>query len=494
MAEKTSDGHTQLLTQDELKDVVSLRKCQLLVIDGSSKGTKIDLNTRKLTRIGKKEDNDLIITDTTVSRYHAEIHFSSDSYLLKDLGSTNGTSINGIKVKEAFLSPGDVITVGSATIEFQTFDERVRIEPSSATSFGEAVGKSRKMRQIFAILERISPTLATVIIEGETGTGKELIAQGIHDNSLRKTKPFIIFDCSSVAPNLIESELFGHIKGSFTGAIKDRKGAFESANGGTIFLDEIGELSLDLQPKLLRALEQREIKRVGSTDTVKLDVRVICATNRDLKAEVAAGRFREDLYYRLSVVKVHLPLLAARAEDIPLIVEKLLTHSRFNRNPDDSFRVSRVDDEALKGLQRYQWPGNVRELANIIERAVSFCDGETLTGTHLNAVFSEVELGGSSHSEEELTIKQHVDTSIPFKEAKQKILEVFEKEYIEGLLGNHKGNVSKAAREAEIDRKHMRNLIKKYGIATKKNKKGEMSSPADVDIEDEEDDDGEGEE
>lgn len=487
MAAKQSDGHTQLLTQDDVKDVVSLRKCLLVVLDGPSKGTKIDLNTRKLTRIGKKDDNELILDDPTVSRYHAEIHFTADSYLLKDNGSTNGTLINGTKVREAFLSPGDVLTVGNSTIEFQTFDEKIRIEPSASTSFGQAVGKSRKMRQIFGILERISPTLATVIIEGETGTGKELIARGIHENSLRKAKPFIIFDCSAVAANLIESELFGHMKGSFTGAIKDRKGAFEAANGGTIFLDEIGELTLDLQPKLLRALEQREVKRVGSTDTVKLDVRVLCATNRDLKAEVAAGRFREDLYYRLSVVKVHLPALRERIEDIPLIIERLLTGSRFNRNADDSFRVSRVEDEALKLLQRYNWPGNVRELANIMERAVSFCDGTTLTADHLNNIFSEADRGGTRHAEtEEATVRHEVDTSLPFKEAKQKLLEVFEKEYIEGLLASHNGNVSKASRAAEIDRKHMRNLIKKYDIITKKKRKG-----AKADVEDEDDEESE---
>lgn len=482
--DREKEGHTQLLPVGETKDVVSLRKCLLAVLEGPSKGTKLDLNTRKITRIGKKEDNDLCLDDPTVSRYHAEIHFTADSYLLKDLQSTNGTLINGTKVREAFLTPGDVVSVGNSNIEFQTFDESVKIEPSASTAFGQAVGKNRKLRQIFGILERISPTLATVIIEGETGTGKELIARGIHDNSLRKNKPFVVFDCSSVAPNLIESELFGHIKGSFTGAIKDRKGAFESATGGTIFLDEIGELSLELQPKLLRALEQREVKPVGSTETLKLDVRVICATNRDLKAEVKAGRFREDLYYRLSVVKVHLPPLRERTEDISLIVEKLLTHASFNRKPDGSYRVTKVDDDALRVLQRYQWPGNVRELANTMERAVSFCDGTTLTAHHLNMSFSELDnqLGEQS---DEATVKQFVDTSLAFKEAKQKILEVFERDYIEALLLKYNFNVSKASREAQIDRKHMRNLIKKYNIEMKKKRKGEAK--VDVDIEDEED-------
>src|SRR3990167_5354019 len=318
---KDLEGSTQLLAVDESKDVISLRKCQLKVIEGPDKGKKMDLGKNAL-RIGKKEDNDFALADNTVSRHHLMIEQSGDGFVLKDLDSTNGTLINDLRIKEAYLSPGDVISLGITQIEFIAFDEKVQIEPSTRTSFGEMVGKSKKMRQIFGICEKIAPTLATVIIEGETGTGKELVARAIHQHSLRKEKPFVVFDCSAVAPNLIESELFGHERGAFTGAIRDRKGAFEAANGGTIFLDEIGELSLDLQPKLLRALEQREIKRVGSTDTVKLDVRVICATNRELKAEVATGRFREDLYYRLSVVKVHLPALRERVEDIPLIVER----------------------------------------------------------------------------------------------------------------------------------------------------------------------------
>lgn len=462
--EQTKDfgSTTEVLSPDEIspRDVISLRKCILLIIDGPNKGQKYDLGRKKITKIGKKSDNDIVLTDQTVSRQHLEIHATADSYLLKDHKSTNGTFINSIRVKEAFLSPGDIITVGNTKFEYQAYDERVQMEPSKNSYFGEMVGKSKKMRQIFGVLERISPTLATVIIEGETGTGKELVAKAIHTNSLRKDKPFIVFDCSAVAANLIESELFGHMKGSFTGAIKDRKGAFEQANTGTIFLDEIGELSLDLQPKLLRALEQREIKRVGSTQSVNLDVRVVCATNRDLRQMVDEGKFREDLYYRLSVVKIQLPSLKQRTEDIPLIVEKLLTSARYNKKPDGSFFASKVDDDALKILQRYQWPGNVRELNNILERAVSFSEKGEITGKHLQFIFNEVTLA----PDDPLITGAGVDTNIPFKEAKQKIVESFEKEYLEELLKKNKSNVSKAAREAKIDRKHLRNLLIKYEI------------------------------
>jgi DNA-binding NtrC family response regulator len=457
MSNSELEPQTQLLEMEETKDVVSLRKCQLKVLAGPDEKKKFDLN-RKVTRIGKKEDNDIALLDNTVSRHHIEIEMTADSYLLKDTNSTNGTFINGLKVKEAYLSPGDVIKIGNSEIEFVAFDEKVRIEPSPLQVFGELVGKSKKMRQIFALLEKVAPSLATVIIEGETGTGKELVAKAIHGASQRKDKPFVVFDCSAVAPTLIESELFGHEKGAFTGAIKQRKGAFEAAYGGTVFLDEIGELTLELQPKLLRALEQREVKRVGSNEKVDLDVRVVCATNRDLRKEVDEGRFREDLYYRLSVVKVHLPALRERAEDIPLIIKKFLELGRFNRQPDGKLKVIRVEDDALKLLQRYQWPGNVRELANVIERVVSMADRDTISASNLSYVFQEME------QMVEPTEKMTIDTSLPFKEAKQKVVEVFERDYLVELLTRNNFNVSRASREAQIDRKHLRNLLKKYEI------------------------------
>lgn len=460
MAEKEFEGKTELLKMDEIPDVVSLRKCQLVAIEGTDRGKKLTLN-KNLTKIGKRETNDMILVDKTVSRNHVEIEYTSDSFLLRDLGSTNGTFLNGSRVKEAYLSPGDLIKIGNTTLEFVAFDEKIKIEPSDREEFGLMVGKSRKMRQIFSILEKISPTHATVIIEGETGTGKDLVARAIHENSHRKGKPFVVFDCSAVAPNLIESELFGHEKGAFTGAVKSRRGAFEEAGSGTIFLDEIGELTTDLQPKLLRALEQREIKRVGGNVPIGIDVRVICATNKNLRREIDEGRFREDLYYRLSVVKVSLPALRERPEDISALVERFLTRGRFNQLPDGTFKVRRVEDDALKMLSRYQWPGNVRELSNVIERAVSFVDGDTITKGHLDFVFAELAHG------EERTERMKVDSDIPFKDAKQRIVEDFEKEYLAELLDRHRHNLSKAAREAKIDRKHLRNLLKKYGIPTK---------------------------
>ena len=458
-AEKELESKTELLKMEDAPEVVSLRKCQLAVVDGVNKSKKMTLN-KNLVKIGKRDNNDLILNDKTVSRNHLEIEYMSDSFLLRDLGSTNGTYLNGNRVKEAYLCPGDHIKLGNTIIEFLAFDEKVAIEPTKNERCGEMVGKSRKMRQIFAIVEKIAATQATVIIEGETGTGKDLVARAIHSMSPRKDKPFAVFDCSAVAPNLIESELFGHEKGAFTGAVRARAGVFEAAMGGTVFLDEIGELTLDLQPKLLRSLEQREIKRVGSNTAVKLDVRVICATNKNLKKEVQEKRFREDLYYRLSVVKISLPSLQERAEDIPLIVEKMLADGKFNRLADGKLKITRVDDAALKTLSHYDWPGNVRELSNVIERASSLAEGDEIAKNHIDYVLTDMLEG------DERTDKMQIDSSLPFKEAKQKLVEVFEKEYLEDLLKRNNHNLSKAAREAKVDRKHIRNLLKKYGIDT----------------------------
>lgn len=457
---KEAEGKTQIIKSDEGSASISLRKCQLSVIEGPDKGKKYSL-VKPITKLGKKETNDLVIADSTVSRNHSMIEFTSDSFLLRDMDSTNGTYLNGNKVKEAYLVPGDRIKIGNSTIEFVAFEEKVRFEPSENDHFGEMMGTSLKMRQIFGLLEKISPSMATVVIEGETGTGKDLVARAIHENSSRKNRPFVVFDCGSVAPNLIESELFGHEKGAFTGAVKSRRGSFEEAGGGTIFLDEIGELTLDLQPKLLRALESREIRRVGMSTSVPIDVRVVCATNRNLKKDVTEGRFREDLYYRLSVVKVTLPPLRERLEDIPLIVEKFLKEGKFNRMADGTLHVTRVEDDALKALQKHNWPGNVRELLNILERASAMAEDNTIRKDHIEFVFSELD------KEEERTEKMEVVKDIPFKEAKQKIVEVFERDYLLDVLKRNNYNLSKASREAGIDRKHIRNLLKKYGIPTK---------------------------
>ena len=445
MEEKDFESKTDLLKLDEAPEVVSLRKCQLVVLEGPDKNKKITLN-KNLTAIGKRENNDLVLADKTVSRNHLEIEYTSDSFLLKDMGSTNGTYLNGSKVKEAYLAPGDTIKAGNTLLEFVAFDEKISIEPSAKESFGGMAGKSRKMRQIFAIIEKIAPTHATVIIEGETGTGKDLVARAIHEHSTRRAHPYMVFDCSGVAPNLIESELFGHEKGAFTGAIRSRAGVFEAAKGGTVFLDEIGELTLDLQPKLLRALESREIRRVGANNPTRIDVRVVSATNRNLKKEIEAGRFREDLYYRMSVVKILLPPLRERAEDIPLIIQKLLAEGKFNMTP-TGVKVTKVDDDALKLLMRYPWPGNVRELANVMERAVVLGEGPRIDLADLPARIALVRppLPGERAS---------------YREA----VDAYRRELIVKALKQAEGNHAAAAKLLGLHRTHLFRLVKALRI------------------------------
>ena len=333
--------------------------------------------------VGAMRDNDIILNDETVSRRHCKIIQEDSGYVLVDLGSTNGTFINKVRIREAFLTPGCTVSVGKTELTFHAHDERLEIIPSQKTQCNDIVGGNAKMREIYTIIEKIAPSSTTVVIEGETGTGKEVVAQTIHRLSSRSKGALVVLDCGAVPPNLIESELFGHEKGSFTGAVMTRQGLFEMADGGTLFLDELGELPLDLQPKLLRALEQREIRRVGSSKPIKVDVRIIAATNRKLEDEVHAGRFRQDLFYRLSVVRLKLPALRDRTDDIPLLVNHFLEKHAYNKRSDGSRHVASVSPATIHAMQCYEWPGNVRELVNVIERAVSFCDSGVIDVSEL---------------------------------------------------------------------------------------------------------------
>ncbi len=457
IAEAEIGQPTRITYVDGRPSSIVLRRCRLLVPAGSGGDTEFVFD-KDVIRIGSMADNDIVVEDDTVSRYHCELFIEEDQYLVRDLESTNGTFVNRVRVREAYLKPNSVVTLGKTEVRFVPFDERVRIVPTEGDRYGEVIGKNLKMREVYSILEKIAPTDTTVVIEGETGTGKEVVARSAHAASRRREGPFMVFDCGAVPQNLIESELFGHEKGSFTGAIMTRQGIFELASGGTLFLDELGELDLTLQPKLLRVLERREIKRVGSAKPIRVDVRVIAATNRNLEQEVREGRFREDLFYRLSVVRVALPPLRARKDDIPLLVDYILATHASNRTAVGERRIQSVAPQAFQCLIEYEWPGNVRELVNVIERAVSFCESETITVNdlpeHIAAPRGFVAAGAPA---------TNVDDA-PFKEAKEKWVSSFEKEYIVSLLRKNNNNISHAAREADIDRKYFRKLMRKYGI------------------------------
>jgi DNA-binding NtrC family response regulator len=415
-----------------------------LVIKGPDRGEQVALTNKPVT-FGSAPACDLVLTDKTVSRRHAMALLEGNEVLVRDLGSTNGSFIQGSRFKEITVGFGAEIKLGRTVIKFLPEEEIVEPVETEADSFGQLIGRDVKMRRMFALLQDISPNDATVLIEGETGTGKELIAEEIHNHSKRGNGPFVVFDCGAVPRELIESALFGHVKGSFTGAVADRKGAFAEANGGTIFLDEIGELPIDMQPALLRALDKRSVRKVGANVYEKVDVRVVAATNRDLREEVAKKAFREDLYYRLAVIRVHLPPLRERGHDINLLVEHFI--KTFSAG-----RKLQITAEDMQRLKAYSWPGNVRELRNVIERACVLSKGESL---NLDDV-----LGGEGAAQPSLGIR----TDLPFKEAKGQLVELFEREYIVDLMKRHKMNLSAAAREAQIDRKHLRELIRKYGL------------------------------
>ena len=447
---------------------LTIRRCRVDVV----REDRVETHTfeRDVVNIGAAEDNDLVLGDDTVSRYHCRIFQEGGQYLVKDLESTNGTFVNRVRIREAWLRPGCTLTLGQTELRFVPIDETVRIMPSDKSRFGEMIGGNVKMRSIYAILERIAPTDATVVVEGETGTGKEVVARSVHMTSRRSEGNFMVFDCGAVPENLIESELFGHEKGAFTGAMQTRQGVFEMANGGTVFLDELGELALDLQPKLLRVLEQREVKRVGGSKPIKVDVRVVAATNRDLETEVREGRFREDLFYRLSVVRLKLPPLRDRKDDIPALVKRFLGSGRFNHTADGEARVTEIASTALACLMEYDWPGNVRELHNVIERAVSFAETARIEVRDLpdHIALGSLADGVPMLGEPTAAGKNagpSPDVDGPFKDAKEVWIASFERDYIAKLLEKNNNNISHAAREADIDRKYFRKLMKKYGIS-----------------------------
>jgi DNA-binding NtrC family response regulator len=415
-----------------------------LVIKGPDRGEQVSLAGKSVT-FGSAPSCDLVLSDKTVSRRHAQAVLENDEVMVRDLGSTNGSFIQGSRFKEITVGFGAEIKFGRTVVKFLPDEEAVEPAEAEAENFGQLIGRDTKMRRLFALLSDISPNDATVLIEGETGTGKELIAEEIHNHSKREQGPLVVFDCGAVPRELIESALFGHVKGSFTGAVADRKGAFAEAHGGTIFLDEIGELPIDMQPALLRVLDKKAVRKVGANTYDKVDVRVVAATNRDLREEVGKKQFREDLYYRLAVIRVHLPPLRERGFDIALLVEHFIKAFSAGRN-------LKITPEEMQRLKAYSWPGNVRELRNVIERACVLSKGDSL---NLDDV-----LGADAAAPPILGIR----TDLPFKEAKGQLVELFEREYIIDLMKRHKMNLSAAAREAQIDRKHLRELIRKYGL------------------------------
>ena len=361
----------------------------LIVGAGTASERRIEIGEAPMT-IGSDATAQLCVADPHVSRRHAEIVRAGATIVVRDLQSRNGTYVDGIAVKEAILDVAATIRVGGTTIRFET-----EARTPAQRRMGKAVGSSQQMKDVFDLLERLAPSDLTITLLGETGVGKDVLACAVHEASARRDGPFIVFDCGAATPTLIESALFGHEKGSFTGANATVAGAFERAHGGTIFFDEIGELSLDLQPKLLRALEQRKVQRIGSPVEIAVDVRILAATNRDLEAEVAAGRFRQDLFFRLSAAVVAVPPLRERLSDLPELVEAILAAEG---------RRVRVTQETIDALATYDWPGNVRELRNVLMAAAAMAEADLVEPRHLlmfkprrrNSTLADFPLAGRS--------------------------------------------------------------------------------------------------
>ncbi len=414
----------------------------LVVMDGPQRGAVFRCPLGR-TIIGSSSSSGICLHDPTVSRVHAEVLVHPDGVGIRDCESTNGTFVEEVRVRDADLRDGNRVRVGATTLRLERGQQTTSASLSHSERFGDMVGRSPSMRAVFSVLERVAPTDATVLLQGETGTGKDLAARAVHEHSPRASGPYVAVDCGAIAEALFESELFGHVRGAFSGAVTDRVGVIEEADGGTLFLDEIGELPLGLQAKLLRVLETREVRRVGSNRLRKVDVRIIAATNRPLTASVNQGAFREDLFFRLAVVSVELPPLRQRREDIPMLARHLLATL--------SDGTASLPAEVLATLMSRGWPGNVRELRNFLER-----------GLFLGW---SVEHSASVSAPVPTIVDELVPTHLPLKEARVAWMARFDEIYLSAVLRKTNGNVSAAAREAGVGRRFLQRAVKRVGLS-----------------------------
>jgi DNA-binding NtrC family response regulator len=399
--------------------------------------------------IGRADGCAIVVADPQVSLMHCELQATEFGVRLRDLNSKNGTYVH-----QARLAPGgSVYLMADARVRcgqtwFALHVAKPEAEPiSTARHFGLLVGRSIAMRKLYTRLARLAPTELSVLIEGETGTGKELVARSIHDASRRQGKPFVIVDCTTIAPSLAESKLFGHERGAFTGATERRPGALAEADGGTVFFDELGELPPEIQPKLLRALESRQIQSVGSNRYQSVDVRVVAATRRDMHAEINASRFRDDLYYRLAQVVVKVPPLRERRDDIADLLV------RFFADLGDPGAIARLDPPSRDRLMHHDWPGNARELRNVIAASHAQSDGGPIDVSEaMNVRATGIDLAN------------RVSTSQPYPAIKQQVIETLEREYFAALFAQTGGNVSEMARRAGIARATVRESLDRVGL------------------------------
>jgi transcriptional regulator with GAF, ATPase, and Fis domain len=413
---------------------LTLDRVHVAVVEGPDHGKAAELPHGR-ARVGCAPGCHLVLTDPTVSRIHCEIAVSRQGIRIKDLQSTNGTYVDGVRIYDAELRHGSTLRIGESAVRIGVEHGRAVVPLAPLDRFGDIIGSSPEMRAIYAMIPRIAQSQTTTLIHGETGTGKELVARAIHDMSARADKPFVVIDCAGLAPGVIESDLFGHVRGAFTGAIADRSGLFEAAHGGTIFVDEIADLPLSLQPRLLRVLEMREVRRLGANHSIAVDVNVIAASSRPLSTYVNAGQFREDLFYRLAVAEIELPPLRTRGNDIAEIARHMWT--RF-AGPDKP-----IPEDLLLSVWSRSWPGNVRELRNFIERA------------------AKLGVPTSAGLERSRSVATAVPVNLPLKEARRVWSEQFETLYAHAMLERTEGNVTRAAELAGVNRRSFQRMLAK---------------------------------
>jgi DNA-binding NtrC family response regulator len=418
------------------RTAIAVRAIAARVVDGPDRGASARADEDALT-IGTAEGCALRLRDPTVSRHHVELSPDAGGIRARDLGSTNGVRFGSLRIVDAVVPSGASIAIGASTIRVE--DAGV-VDTEAGPVVDGLVGESPSARTLARRIDRAARSGAPVLVEGESGTGKELVAAAIHARSTRAHGPFVVVDAGALAPTLVASELFGHAKGAFTGAREARAGAFERASGGTLFLDEVGELPASVQPLLLGAFARGRIRRVGADDEIAIDVRLVCATHRDLRSAVNEGTFRADLYHRIAVVRIAMPPLRERAEDVPLLVEHFLRAEGFTGE-----RREIVPDDVLDRLCAHPWPGNVRELRNAVETALAMREPPELDPVPPCGPFAEVK-------------------GRPWREARDEATSAFERRYLEALLETSRQNVAEAARVAGLDRTHLHDLLKRNGL------------------------------
>jgi two-component system, NtrC family, response regulator HydG len=450
MSEGDGDEISTALDARFAPSPISLLVYTLVVTAGDEVGRQISIDCAHAgpLLVGTSPSCELVLAGRGVSRRHTSLELEGNWLRVRDLDSTNGTFVNGLRVREALLEGGESVRLGEVRLRVERATGVTPPALPQRVSFGRLLGASREMRRLYASCEKLASSTVPVVIEGETGTGKEVLAESLHESGPRAAGPFVVFDCTMVSPNLLESELFGHERGAFTGALSRREGVFEQADGGTLFLDEIGDLDLTMQPKLLRALERSQVRRVGGSEWIRFDARIVAATRRNLDEAVENGRFRDDLFHRIAVARIELPPLRARKGDIALLTQE------FCRQLGASERAVPLDVLARWELE--PWPGNARELKNAVARYLALGEISTAESLGESGDGRAPEQAGQALANQ--WVAEVLSSGVSFQAARQTLVGTFERTYIERMLAAHDGNVSRAAAASGVARRYFQIL------------------------------------